>query len=82
VLVWQLGQGIVWDPAAGFLAATPTPLEHTMKKLTLNLDELTVDSFDMAETETAARGTVQGHYISSGDALKDFAKTWLIACDA
>jgi hypothetical protein len=56
-------------------------MEQMMKKLTLKLDELAVDSFETPEIETATRGTVQGHVVLT-DALKDFAKSWLIACVA
>jgi hypothetical protein len=56
-------------------------MEQMMKKLTLNVDELTVDSFEMAGNASDVRGTVQGQ-INTSDVLKDFAKTWLIACDA
>ena len=34
--------------------------ERAMKKLTLNLDELTIDSFDTAPAKGGPRGTVEG----------------------
>ena len=50
-----------------------------MKKLTLNLDELAVDSYEIAKTEDAARGTVHGNF-SSSDLLRDYLNSWL-ACN-
>ncbi|HET6763874.1 MAG TPA: hypothetical protein VFH27_09380 [Longimicrobiaceae bacterium] len=49
-----------------------------MKKLELNVENLEVTSFT---TEDCTREMPLGHGVVLTDALKDFAKTWLIACD-
>jgi len=50
-----------------------------VKKLELNIENLEVTSFS---TNDCDREMEMGHGVILTDALKDFAKTWLIACDA
>ena len=44
-----------------------------MKKLTLDLDALTVDSFDVSPADRDSRGTVKGHDSDEND-------TWAVWC--
>lgn len=46
-----------------------------MKKLSMKLDDLRVDSFTTAAKMTVLRGTVRGNYVVSGTSACDF-HTW------
>ena len=46
--------------------ATLSPREATMKKMRLEIDNLTVESFDVSE-RSGRPGTVYGHYPTRGD---------------
>ena len=53
-----------------------------MQKLSLDLDALTVESFDTAAADGDVRGTVDGHALEPiiSGRLCDMAVSWLLAC--